>query len=487
MKDIARRVWFVTIAALLIFVIYETIKTLLFPNLSVIASHVITIIVVAIMTFYVSRYAFRRYSAALNELNRQTEMTEETNHLLSAVLATMREGVLIVNSDMTIVLFNDAARRVLKLPSPRKEGEGENGRDATPNNVSSAFPLSDSALLPPSPSPHRLVDATRDPVINSAFRRALTERATVEARVDTADYGGRSFQLNVAPLARNLAVGVFFDITQLERLERVRREFFANLSHELRTPLTAILAYAETLLDGAIDDRENNMRFIEKLHKHASRMSEMISDISDLSAIESGKVRLALAPVRLRTVVAEVFNLTEARQGKTQVTFSCSIPEDLFALADRARLEQILYNLIDNALKFNRSNGSVAVRAERQQNCVVVHVEDTGIGIAAADLPRVFERLYRADKSRSRKTEGAGLGLAIVKHLAQAHGGEVSASSEIGRGSRFSFTLPLAAAQDANAESTQDAAATHNAESKRDATSKQDATSTQDAESTLAN
>jgi two-component system phosphate regulon sensor histidine kinase PhoR len=410
-------VWLATGAALLIFVVYETIKTLLFPDMSVIISHVITVIVVGVMSFFVSRYALARYGAALTEIERQTEMTEETNHLLSAVLATMREGVVIVNSEMRVVLYNDAAARIVRLPS------------------------ADAARQ------YRLVDATRDPSINGAFRSALRQRTAVEVRVDMAAPATRSFQLNVAPLGRDLAVGVFFDITQLERLERVRREFFANLSHELRTPLTAILAYSETLLDGAIDDRENNLRFIEKVYKHAARMGELISDISDLSAIESGKVKLAVGPVRLRSVVTEVFALTESRRGDCNVSLSVSIPENMYVLADQTRLEQILYNLIDNAVKFNSPGGSVAVTAEEKGGRVAVHVEDTGVGIPPSDLPRVFERLYRADKSRSRRTEGTGLGLAIVKHLVQAHGGEVMARSEVGRGSRFTFTLPVAATQ----------------------------------------
>lgn len=450
MKDIARRVWMVTIAALVIFVIYETVKTLLFPGMSVIVSHIITVTVVAVITFYVSRYGFERYSAALAEINRQTEMTEETNRLLSGVLATMREGVLIVNPDMNIVLYNDAASRVMKLPSARKEASPANGNGAATGDTSASNFLTSSYPFTSPPSDAlRLVDATRDPLINSAFRRALVDRASVEVRVDMADLEARSFQLNVAPLGRNLAVGVFFDITQLERLERVRREFFANLSHELRTPLTAILAYAETLLDGAIDDRENNMRFIEKLHKHATRMSEMIADISDLSAIESGKVKLSPSRVKLRSIVAEIFSLTEARHSDSGVKFSLSIPDDLFVMADRTRLEQILYNLINNAVKFNRAGGSVIVKAEERGGRAMIHVEDTGVGIASSDLPRVFERLYRADKSRSRKTEGTGLGLAIVKHLVQAHGGEITAASEVGRGSRFTFTLPIAGAEEA--------------------------------------
>jgi two-component system phosphate regulon sensor histidine kinase PhoR len=456
MKDIARRVWLVTGAALLIFIVYETIKTALFPDMSVIISHAITVIVVGIMSFFVSRYALGRYSAALTEIERQTEMTEETNHLLSAVLATMREGVVIVNSQMHIVLYNDAAARIVKLPikgSPDDIRQRAETKDLTDNaeprdDPDKSLPAAHNRL-PASFQPYRLVEATRDPSINSAFRSALEQRTAIEARVDMAVQGARSFQLNVAPLGRDLAVGVFFDITQLERLERIRREFFANLSHELRTPLTAILAYSETLLDGAIDDRENNLRFIEKVHKHAARMSELISDISDLSAIESGKVKLTLGHVRLHSVVTEVFALTESRRGDCNVSFTVSVPENICVLADKPRLEQILYNLVDNAVKFNCPGGSVTVTAEEQDGRIAIHVEDTGVGIPSSDLSRVFERLYRADKSRSRKTEGTGLGLAIVKHLVQAHGGEVSARSEVGRGSRFTFTLPAAAAQGA--------------------------------------
>jgi two-component system phosphate regulon sensor histidine kinase PhoR len=446
MKDLARRVWLVTLAALLLFVVYETIKTLLFPRMSVVMSHVITVIVVAVLTFYVSRYALSRYNAALAEVERQTKMSEETNRLLSGVLATMREGVLIVDADMRVVLYNDAAMRVVKLP--RKLST--NGAPRVSAALSADDSLSRAASALPTDAPSfRLIDVTRDPVINNAFRQALDKREAVETRIEMTDVEPRSYQLNVAPLSRALVVGVFFDITQLERLERVRREFFANLSHELRTPLTAILAYSETLLDGAIDDRDNNLRFIEKLHKHAARMSELISDISDLSAIESGQVKLEPRPVRLRSILSDVLSLAEARRGTTGVAVSVTVPDELLVMADRTRLEQILYNLVDNAIKFNRAEGRVTITTEQQNGRAAIHIEDTGVGIAAQDLPRVFERLYRADKSRSRRTEGTGLGLAIVKHLVQAHGGEITVKSELGRGSRFTFTLPLAPPQDA--------------------------------------
>lgn len=439
MEDLARRVWTVTGAAVVVFALFEIIKTLLFPALSITASHIMTVAVVGVLTFFLSRYALNRYSAATSEIERQTRMIEETNRLLSAVLETMREGVIIVDAEMNILLYNEAATRIVKLPVAQD----------LPRNGERLGQLASSSLQSESVSIRRafaskcrLVDATRDPATNAAFRQALEEHQQVEARVEMADREGRSFQLNVSPLGRNLMVGVFFDITRLERLERVRREFFANLSHELRTPLTAILAYAETLLSGAIHDTENNQRFVEKLYKQAARMSELISDISDLSAIESGDVNLALGPVRLRSLVTDVIAITEARRGECGISFDVEIRADLYVLADRTRLEQILYNLIDNAVKFNRPGGSVTVLSEREGDRVTVHIEDTGLGIAPSDLPRVFERLYRADKSRSRKIDGTGLGLAIVKHLVQAHGGEVQATSEVGRGSRFTFTLP---------------------------------------------
>lgn len=465
MKDIERRVWIVTLAALLLFAIYETIKTVLFPSLSIVSSHIITVVVVVVMTFLVSRYALGRYSQALSEVQRQTAITEETNRLMAGVLATMREGVVIVNSQFGIALYNEAAARIFKLretdiakPATLRGQDSQRvaARDEA-HELREHVTIQSQTVEGSSNSSarkYRLTDATRDPAINSAFRRALEEKMPVELRVDMADREHRSFQLNVAPLGGDLAVGVFFDITQLERLERVRREFFANLSHELRTPLTAILAYSETLLTGAMDDPEHNTRFLDTLYKHATRMNELISDISDLSAIESGQIELALKPVNLRRAVADVVMLLESRRADTKVSITASVPTHLRVHADRTRLEQILYNLIDNAVKFNRPEGAVHITAEESEGRAVISVQDTGVGISALDLPRIFERLYRGDKSRSRKTEGSGLGLAIVKHLVQAHGGEVSASSELGRGSRFTFTVPIAVEEKNSSEST---------------------------------
>jgi len=430
MNNLGKRVWLVTLAALGIFVLYEGIKTALFPHISVITSHVITVIVVAIMTFFVSRYALNRYGEALSEIKHQSAITEETNKLLAGVLATMQEAVLIVDSEMRLALYNEAAARIFKLAAA----------DAGKSNATKTSRA------------YRLTDATRDPAVNRAFARVLEDRAADVIQVEMADREHRAFQLNIAPLGPELAVGVFFDTTQLERLERIRREFFANLSHELRTPLAAMLASSETLLAGAMDEPESRKRFIDSLHKNAVRMTSLISDISDLSAIESGQVGLVTAPLPLHHVVADVFALLESRRCAAEVSFASSISKGVIVQADRKRLEQILYNLIDNAVKFNRPGGSVTVSAETEEGRVAIVVEDTGAGISAADLPRVFERLYRGDKSRSRKTQGSGLGLAIVKHLVYAHGGEVSITSELGAGTRFEFRLPAAISKEAKTD-----------------------------------
>jgi two-component system phosphate regulon sensor histidine kinase PhoR len=364
MNNVGKRVWVVTLGALLIFVLYESVKTALFPHISVITSHVITVIVVAVMTFFVSRYALNRYNKALTQVTHQTEITEETNKLLVGVLSTMKEAVLIVDSRMRVALYNEAAARIFKLRAA----------DAGKSNATNKESDEAAVAAVDSPRTYRLTDATRDPAINRAFSHVLEVRATEEVRVEMAGRERRSFQLNIAPLGKELAVGIFFDITELEWLERIRREFFANLSHELRTPLAAMLASSETLLAGAMDEPDPRRRFIDSLHKNAVRMTALISDISDLSAIESGQVELVTTPVPLHRVVADVFLLIESRKASVEVSVAASIPKDLMVQADRKRLEQILYNLIDNAVKFNRPGGTVTESAEEQGGSVAIRV-----------------------------------------------------------------------------------------------------------------
>jgi len=446
MKVVAYPGGFAAFTALMVLVVDEILRELLFPGISILAAHAFTVILVAVLASILLRYRFAADQAKLLETDQHANIAESTNRLLLPLLETMREGIIVVNAHMDVILYNDAATNILKLPMEGNGSEVEAGSSGQ-NNLGAVLAttrdqsedkesLNSTVLQRP-----RLVDATRDPAINDAFRQVMEKRTSVQLRIELIGRTPRSYHLRVSPLEESLAVGVFFEITELERLERVRREFFANLSHELRTPLTAIIAYADTLETAGLEDVQNSKRFIEKLHKHATRMSKLISDISDLSAIESGHINLGLEPVRLRGIVTEIIALTESRRRDSSVSFSVSVPESLYVHADRTRLEQILSNLIDNAVKFNRPSGLVTVSAEETGERIAVVVQDTGVGIAAADLPRVFERLYRADKSRSNRIEGTGLGLSIVKHLVHAHGGQVTASSELGRGSRFVFTL----------------------------------------------
>jgi two-component system phosphate regulon sensor histidine kinase PhoR len=353
--------------------------------------------------------------------------------LLEVTMDSMREAVVIIDNAMRVVALNNSARGVFR------PGGG------------------DSAL-----SPRSLSDLTRNPSVYSAFAAAVArgERAEVKVEIERGDARG-TYDLHVAPLRQREAVygsdvrgavGVFFDITQLERLERVRQEFLSNVSHELRTPLTAIIAFVETLEDAGADDRENTARFLAVIRRNAERMNVLIKDILELSAIEAGTVAVEPAQVRLSSLVGECFTALASRADARGVKLFNDVGRDVFVRADARRLEQMLTNLVDNAVKYTREGGEVRVSHDRGGARDRVHVADTGEGIAAEHLPRIFERFYRVDSARSRDMGGTGLGLAIVKHLARAHGGEATARSEPGRGSTFTLELPSAPETQAEAQ-----------------------------------
>jgi two-component system, OmpR family, phosphate regulon sensor histidine kinase PhoR len=339
--------------------------------------------------------------------------------LLDATMNSMREGMLVVDEEMRIVASNRAARDI--------------------------FAVVGSSTL----EAKRLSEVTRQPAIHQAFRSALEERESAETKVEMYDREKRSFDLRVAPLrfgqqGRRLgAIGIFFDITRLERLERVRQEFLSNVSHELRTPLTAIIAFVETLEEGAIEDQENNRRFLSVIRRNATRMHNLIDDILELSAIEAGTVSVEPRSVRLRPLVEDVKTALAARAAQRNVTLHNEVAADSTVYADPRRLEQMLANLIDNAIKFNREGGLVSVKLETTERDRI-SITDTGDGIADEHIARIFERFYRVDRARSREMGGTGLGLAIVKHLARAHGGEASVHSTAGNGSTFTIELPKA-------------------------------------------
>lgn len=354
--------------------------------------------------------------------------------LFEATLNGMREGLIVVDKDMRVVASNAAAHSLFNLSRGKLDAQ-------------------------------RLTELTRNPAIYSAFLDALkgTERSGV--RVETHGPERLVFDLRVVPLTNSNgkpersgpeaegALGVFIDVTRLERLEQVRQEFLSNVSHELRTPLTAMLAFIETLEAGAIDDKEASQRFLSIIRRNAVRMHELIDDTLELSAIESGNVKLRAELIELAPIVNDVLASLAAKASAQGVVVSSAVARDAMVYADARRLEQMLTNLVENAIKFNRENGTVTISYEdqvagvRDRSAVAgrrsrIIVQDSGEGIPAQHLERLFERFYRADRARSRELGGTGLGLAIVKHLARAHGGEVTVTSELGKGSTFTIELP---------------------------------------------
>jgi two-component system phosphate regulon sensor histidine kinase PhoR len=360
--------------------------------------------------------------------------------LFEATMNGMREGLLVVDKDMRVVASNTAAHRLFNLSRGKLDSQ-------------------------------RLTELTRNPAIYSAFLDALkgTERSGV--KVETHGPERLVFDLRVVPLTNSNgkhpegstqggqgaqgALGVFIDVTRIERLEQVRQEFLSNVSHELRTPLTAMLAFIETLEAGAIDDKEASLRFLSIIRRNARRMQDLIDDTLELSAIESGNVQVRAEPVELAPIVGDVIASLATKATAQGVVVSSAVARDAMVYADARRLEQMLTNLVENAIKFNRENGTVTIsyesdtEAEANQRSPLaarrskIMVQDSGEGIPAQHLERLFERFYRADRARSREMGGTGLGLAIVKHLARAHGGEVTVTSELGKGSIFTIELPI--------------------------------------------
>jgi len=334
------------------------------------------------------------------------------SQLFEATLGGMREGLLVVNKDMRVVAANRAAQRLF---NPKLESQ-------------------------------RLTELTRNPAIYGAFLDALKGEERSEVKVETHGPERQVFDLRVVPLASNGsgpqgALGVFFDITRTERLEVVRQEFLSNVSHELRTPLTSILAFVETLQNGALEDKESSQRFLSIIAKNASRMHGLIDDILELTAIEGGNVQLRLAPVRLAELINDVIASLNSKALPHQITLVNTVPSEVTVHADGRRLERMITNLIDNGIKFGSDGGTVTVRYESKERDEII-VEDNGEGIPNQHLERLFERFYRVDRARSRDMGGTGLGLAIVKHLALLHGGEVTVASELGKGTRFTIHLP---------------------------------------------
>jgi two-component system, OmpR family, phosphate regulon sensor histidine kinase PhoR len=282
------------------------------------------------------------------------------------------------------------------------------------------------------------LEITRSAELSEAVRRALEGTARrLELVIQH-----RTYLVHVAPLLRGEVLVLLRDVTDAKRAEATRRDFVANASHELRTPISAIRAAAETLLSGAVDDPAAARSFVEIVARHAERLSGLTQDLLDLSRIESRQWALEIAGVDAAVAAGQAVELVAASAHEKALELRCDVPAEARVRADARALEQVLVNLLDNAVKFTAS-GSVAVTAAREGRDWILSVVDTGAGIERHHLPRIFERFYRVDPGRSREAGGTGLGLAIVKHLVQAMGGEITVDSGPG-GTRFSVRLPAA-------------------------------------------
>lgn len=331
-----------------------------------------------------------------------------------AILTSMVEGVLAVDKDLRVTFCNNSFARTV------------------------------GARIPVDPG-MQLVELVRDPTLIEIMMDVLATGDRVERRLTLAGASQHSFELLAGPMAGPStpgALAILHDVTDIERLERVRKDFVANVSHELRTPLAAIRGYAETLLDGALEDQENNRRFVEIIEAQATRLTNIASDLLTISQLESTHGTPTLKPISIRAALGSAIRTIESLARVRGIRLMCDKVDGVQVLGNELMFEQVFVNLLDNAVKFNRTNGEVRVEAEATDGTAQITISDTGIGIPSEDLPRIFERFYRVDKARSREMGGTGLGLSIVKHVIEQMGGNVTVTSQVGQGSRFTLTVP---------------------------------------------
>jgi two-component system phosphate regulon sensor histidine kinase PhoR len=292
-----------------------------------------------------------------------------------------------------------------------------------------------------------LIQIVRDPVLFQIVKQVVDSGVEQRKRLQLSTAGMQSsFDVQAAPLASTSSRGVIAilnDVTPAEKLERVKRDFIANVSHEIRTPLATIRGYAETLLEGGLEDKHHRRQFVEIIQANGVRLNNIAADLLTLSELESGRPGAQPGPISLNDVLCGAIRAIEPAAHLMNVKLCADPVPDLYLSGHGIRLEQALMNLLDNAVKFNKPKGEVHVQVhDRPGNRIEIRVSDNGVGIPADDLSRIFERFYRVDKARSRQVGGTGLGLSIVKHAVEQMGGTVAVESELGKGSTFVVMLP---------------------------------------------
>src|SRR6266487_2260953 len=349
----------------------------------------------------------------LEQLSKQIAKSESG---MQTIFSAMHDALLVVDSNRYVILANETFRKLFALPE-----------------ISEGTPLLEIVR-----------DATLDRVIEDAFDRGGPVRS--ELALD-----GSQIELDAVATRNDAgeitgALVLFHDITELTKMDQVRRDFVANVSHELRTPLSILRGYIETLLDSPKTPREELTRILRVMERHSDRLELLVEDLLTLAQLESGNPNLQMGTVDLSSFLPEMVRDWEKKLTSKQLNMVVDVPPDLSPIrVDRTRLQEAVYNLLDNAVKYSREHGEIRLRARQRDGEIELTVSDDGIGIAKEDLPRIFERFYRADKARSPdKVRGTGLGLAIVKHIAQLHGGRVEAESELDKGTIIRVVLPSA-------------------------------------------
>jgi two-component system phosphate regulon sensor histidine kinase PhoR len=362
-----------------------------------------------------NRKEIAKLKSDLDGLKDKVSSLERSNAYLLTVFESMVEGVITVDSETRITSINPSVEEIFGIS--KRESQGKFFLEAIRNNS--------------------IAEVISQVLKNAEF---VSKELTLVWPIQ------RVLQINASPIFENKTVtgcvAVIHDITQIRKLEQMRSDFVANVSHELKTPLTSIKGFVETLLETALKDKENSRHFLKVIQEHTNRLDSLINDLLELSHIESKEIKLKIEEIKLVDLVNEVLRGFKNQLKKTPINVNNNLSSGLTIKADKDKLERVLVNLIDNAIKFNKEKGSINIYSEESGNNIKIVIEDSGIGIPAKDIPRIFERFYRVDKARSRELGGTGLGLSIVKHIIELHGGSVGVESTEGLGSKFCFTLP---------------------------------------------
>lgn len=364
-----------------------------------------------------SRSLARTFNQMSQRLEAQFQQLEADRQQLRTILGGMIEGVVAIGPRQRVLFANEAAGRMLEFNPQTAVGRP-------------------------------LWEVSRQPQLMEMLAQALKGSEACREEFNWTGPTSRQMAVYIGPLAGDRTSGailVLNDITELRRLERMRRDFVANVSHELKTPLSVIKACIEALLDGAVEDSEARRPFLEQIHDHGERLHSLILDLINLARIESGESVLDPQPLSVERAVSDCFDRHRVRAENKRISLRADrspVNEEMLALADDDALAQVLDNLVDNAVKYTHDGGEIHASWKRNGMQVELQVRDNGPGIPERDLPRVFERFYRVDKARSRELGGTGLGLAIAKHLVQGMNGTISVSSRVGRGTVFTIVLP---------------------------------------------